>query len=301
VFDKTGTITYTQTGEVNFEGMEIRRDDFRKIKALAMNSTHPLSRILAESIDENASNISLEKYEEITGSGLQAVVEGDAYKLGNWDFVNSGKGITKDSIDATQIFVAKNEQLIGRFSIGNKYRKGIEGIVNLLKDRFKFSILTGDNKSEEKRLTNLFGNLATYKFNQSPQDKLDYVVKLQEKNEKVLMVGDGLNDAGALQQSDIGISVTDDTSNFTPASDAIMTSGSLPHLPDFMNFARISLNIVIAAFTISFMYNILGISFALSGKLTPLVAAILMPLSSISVVVFATTVTNMMAKIKKLI
>jgi len=301
VFDKTGTITYTQASEVNFEGEGIKPEDYGKIKALAMNSTHPLSRILAESIDENTSDISLEKYKEITGSGLQAVVEGDAYKIGNWDYVNSGKEKVREVIDATQIFVSKNERMIGRFSIANKYRNGIEDIVMLLKNRFNFSILTGDNKSEEKRLINLFGNSATYKFNQSPQDKLEYVVKLQEKHEQVLMIGDGLNDAGALQQSDIGISVTDDTSNFTPASDAIMTSGSLHLLPDFMNFARISLNIVIVAFAISFLYNILGISFALSGKLTPLLAAILMPLSSISVVVFATTVTNLMAKIKKLV
>ncbi|MCK5371728.1 MAG: hypothetical protein KAQ62_24365, partial [Cyclobacteriaceae bacterium] len=68
-----------------------------------------------------------------------------------------------------------------------------------------------------------------------------------------------------------------------------------------INFAQVSHAIVIAAFTISFLYNILGISFALTGKLTPLVAAILMPLSSVSVVVFATTVTNLMAKIKKLV
>jgi Cu+-exporting ATPase len=115
------------------------------------------------------------------------------------------------------------------------------------------------------------------------------------------MIGDGLNDAGALQQSDVGISVTDDTTNFTPASDAIMTSKSISRLPDFLDFARTSHRIVIAAFTISFIYNIVGISFALTGQLTPLIAAILMPLSSISVVVFATTVTNFMAKIKKLI
>ncbi len=301
VFDKTGTITYNQTSEVNYEGVEVEQDDFKNIKALAINSTHPLSRILAESIDENPDNISLDKYEEITGSGLQAEVEGDAYKLGNWDFVNTGEYSSLEITDATQIFVSKNARLLGRFKIENKYREGLKEIVSFLKSRFGFSILTGDNKNEERRLIELFGNSATYKFKQSPQDKLDYIIKLQKQNAYVLMIGDGLNDAGALRQSNIGISVTDDTSNFTPASDAIMTSNSLRDLPKFINFAQVSHAIVIAAFTISFLYNILGISFALTGKLTPLVAAILMPLSSISVVVFATTVTNLMAKIKKLV
>lgn len=301
VFDKTGTITYTQTGVVNYEGDIIEKDDYKNIKALAMNSTHPLSRILAESINENISDISLDKFEEITGSGLQAIVEGDSYKLGNWDFVKTGNENQYELSDSTQIYISKNANVLGRFKIENKYRDGISGVINYLKKKFHFSILTGDNKNEEQRLIDLFGNNATYKFRQSPQNKLDYIVRLQNMGERVLMIGDGLNDAGALQQSNIGISVTDDTSNFTPASDAIMTSNALKYLPEFMNFAKISQRIVIAAFIISFLYNIVGITFALTGKLTPLVAAILMPLSSISVVVFATTMTNLMAKIKKLI
>ncbi len=301
VFDKTGTITYNQKSEVNYEGELVMQEDFRNIKALAMNSTHPLSRLLAESIDENIDNISLEKYVEITGAGLQAVVGGYTYKLGNRDFVVQNAHNSFMTTDATQIYVSKNEQLLGRFKIENKYRDGIQEVVASLKSKFNFSILTGDNKTEEQRLIDLFGEASAYKFKQSPQQKLNYIVELQKSSENVLMIGDGLNDAGALRQSDIGISVTDDTSNFTPASDAIMTSNALRYLPDFMDFAHISHRIVVAAFIISFLYNIFGISFALSGGLTPLVAAILMPLSSISVVVFATTITNLMAKIKKLI
>ena len=289
VFDKTGTITYTQTGVV------------KNIKALALNSTHPLSRILAESIQETIGEVSLNKFEEVSGAGLQAVVNGDDYKLGNWDFVNSDDENGIDLAEATQIFISKNTNILGRFTIENKYRDGIGDVIGYLKGRFNFSVVTGDNKIEENRLLKLFGTDATYRFRQSPHDKLEYVMKLQNQDERVLMIGDGLNDAGALQQSDIGISVTDDTSNFTPASDAIMTSNAMKNLSKFMRFARTSQNIVIAAFIISFLYNIIGISFALMGKLTPLIAAILMPLSSVSVVVFATTTTNLMAKIKKLI
>lgn len=301
VFDKTGTITYNSESVVNFEGEVMGAQELKKIKALAMNSSHPLSRILADSIDEKTDNITLEKFQEITGSGLQAVIEGDNYKLGNWNFVKESDEEKASIKDATQIFISKNTQLLGRFKIENKYRHGIKEIVERLRDRFGFSILTGDNKTEEQRLLQIFGSSANYRFGQSPQNKLNFIKELQQQNQNVLMVGDGLNDAGALQQSDVGISVTDDTTNFTPASDAIMTSKSIVLLPDFLSFARTSHRIVVAAFVISFLYNIVGISFALSGQLTPLIAAILMPLSSISVVIFATTMTNVMAKIKKLI
>lgn len=301
VFDKTGTITYNQASEVRFEGVNIEKNDFIKIKVLAMNSTHPLSRILVSSIDEGINNISMEKYMEIPGAGLQAEIEGDNFKLGSLNFVSPETNKSDFKSETTQIFVSKNDNVLGSFKIENKYRDGIGNLITFLKSRYSVSILTGDNKSEEQRLMDLFGSSANYKFRQSPEDKLQYIEKLQQQNENVLMIGDGLNDAGALQQSDIGISITDDTSNFTPASDAIMNSGALKYLPKFFEFAKTSQKIVIAAFVISFMYNFVGISFALTGKLTPLVAAILMPLSSISVVAFATASTNLMARIKKLI
>lgn len=301
VFDKTGTITYNRESVVNFEGEVIGTEDLRKIKTLAMNSTHPLSRLLAESIDESTDNISMEKFEEIIGSGLAAVIGGDNFKLGSWEFMKLPDAKKSTAIDAAQIYISKNTKLLGRFKIENKYRDGISQVVAQLKSRYKFSILTGDNKAEEQRLLELFGSSATYKFEQTPQAKLDYIRSLQQQNENVLMIGDGLNDAGALRQSDVGISVTDDTTNFTPASDAIMTSDAIALLPHFLKFAQTSHRIVVAAFIISFMYNIVGISIALTGQLTPLIAAIIMPLSSISVVVFATTVTNFMGRIKKFI
>ena len=155
---------------------------------------NPSTGLLSESINESTSNISIKKYQEVVGSGLKAELEGEAYKLGNWDFVNTEGEKLTDTVDATQIFVSKNARILGRFKIENKYREGIKELVAYLKERFRFSILTGDNTTEEKRLIELFGNTATYKFKQTPQDKLDYVIDLQRQNENVLMIGDGLNE-----------------------------------------------------------------------------------------------------------
>ena len=109
------------------------------------------------------------------------------------------------------------------------------------------------------------------------------------------MFGDGLNDAGALKQADVGIAVTEDVSAFTPASDAILYGANFHLIGKYLKFARTTRKVIIASFIISFIYNIIGLSFAVSANLSPLYAAILMPLSSITVVAFATFVVRWQA------
>ena len=135
-------------------------------------------------------------------------------------------------------------------------------------------------------------------FNQKPGDKADIIQKLQKQGETILMTGDGLNDAGALMQSDVALTIADKVYHFAPASDAVLEAGKFQQLARFIRFTKTSLNIVKISFTISFFYNIIGIGFAISGNLSPIVAAILMPISSVSVVAFATFATRLSGKIK---
>jgi Cu+-exporting ATPase len=135
-------------------------------------------------------------------------------------------------------------------------------------------------------------------FNQKPADKADFIKSLQEKGETILMTGDGLNDAGALMQSDVALTVADKVYHFSPASDAVLEAAQFQRLAKFIRFTKTSLNIVKLSFTISFLYNIIGISIALTGNLSPVIAAILMPISSVSVVAFATFATRFMGRVK---
>ena len=133
-------------------------------------------------------------------------------------------------------------------------------------------------------------------FNMLPADKLNYVSNLQKKDKKVMMIGDGLNDAGALKKSNVGVSISEDINSFSPACDAILDASSFNQLPLFISFSKIAMKIVYVSFFISFMYNIVGMYFAIKGDMTPVFAAILMPLSSITIVVFTTVSTNSLFK-----
>ena len=147
------------------------------------------------------------------------------------------------------------------------------------------------------QLAAFFPKNSPFLFSQTPEQKLHYIKKLQQNNEKVAMIGDGLNDAGALKQSDVGISISEDVNTFSPACDAILEAENFHQLPIFIDYIKTSIRIVTISFIISFLYNIIGLSFAVQGLMSPVLAAILMPLSSVTVVTFVTLATNISAKL----
>ena len=138
------------------------------------------------------------------------------------------------------------------------------------------------------------------RFNQSPQQKLDFISSLQNSGKKVMMIGDGLNDAGALKQSDLGIALTDNVNNFSPGSDAILDGKSLCKLPQFLRFSKDAVRVIHMSFLISLTYNVIGLSYAVSGRLSPLIAAILMPLSTATIISFTSIATHVAAKRRRL-
>jgi Cu+-exporting ATPase len=110
------------------------------------------------------------------------------------------------------------------------------------------------------------------------------------------MVGDGLNDAGALKAATVGLTVVEDDASFTPASDGVLSARSFRRLPQLIGLARNTMTIIRISFAISLVYNLVGLGFAVQGLLSPVVAAILMPLSSVTVVLFTTLMTGYLAR-----
>jgi Cu+-exporting ATPase len=289
VFDKTGTITYLDSMSVKYEGKKLNAKDKSWARSLSRQSKHPLSVAVFDFLQGEIIDF-IDDYMEIASSGIKGKIDGKKIRMGAADFV--GKDDFNEQVNASLVHLSIDGEYYGYFSIANKYREGIEKVAADLKNKFHIHIISGDNDAEKERLYELFGKDTELHFNQSPVDKLEYIKALKEQGRKVLMVGDGLNDAGALNESYVGISIADDVFNFSPASDAILEAKQFTRLPSLINYTHRALHIVYASFTISFLYNIFGLSFAVSGLLSPIIAAILMPVSSVSVVAFVTLATR---------
>ncbi len=304
VFDKTGTITELDNSRIEFIGAEL--NDFQKevIKSLVKNSTHPLSKIIYDNLN-GENNFDVVNFDEINGEGIQGRIFDKEIRLGSVKFISQNvdtdifNNYSEESFSSkfdTKVYLSINKEVLGYFKISNSYRKGIESLIPELNSQYNLMLLSGDNEGEKSNLLKFFDDENQLHFKQTPDDKLNFIKNLQALNKKVMMIGDGLNDAGALSQSNFGVSVTDNISNFSPACDAILEASMLKRIKKFLHFSRISINIIYASFIISFVYNLVGLSFAVEGLLSPIVAAILMPISSISVVVFATLATNFAAR-----
>lgn len=298
VFDKTGTITQNQSSIVSYNGTPLSNRELAAVQAVTRQSSHPLSKIITNNLGSLQSDqiITVESFKEFTGKGIEAMVNGLPVKIGSAAFVNElydAAGYDTGS----HIHVLLNKVHMGAFTISNEYRPGIKDAITLLQQKkYELHLLSGDNDTERTTLTKLFGKNTAVQFNQTPQNKLDTIKQLQEQHENVLMLGDGLNDAGALMQSDTGIAVSDSTAQFSPASDAIIDGGKVGNIHQFLAYARSGKKIVAASFILSILYNFAGLSFAVQGTLSPIVAAILMPASSISIVLLVTLLSSVSAK-----
>lgn len=295
VFDKTGTLTTQHHLAIKYEGEPLDNTLYHKIAVLAAQSSHPLSKAIAASL-HSSEPLHISAFKEVPGKGIEGIVEDDLISLGAKNFVYQGYNSAASFDEQSVVYVAVENELKGKFVFQNEYRKNIEPAIQQLKKHYCFTVLSGDNNGEQKRLEKLFGKNAMLLFRQQPEDKLTYIQHLQQKGGKVIMLGDGLNDAGALKQANAGIAVTDNANNFTPSSDAIIAADKLSLLPTFIRFCKTNKKIVLLAFTISVIYNIIGIYFAVQATLSPLIAAILMPSSSISIIIVTYGFSSLAAK-----
>ncbi|MNK61116.1 putative copper-importing P-type ATPase A [compost metagenome] len=290
VFDKTGTITTNKKSNILYEGSLISDSDIILIKNVLRGSNHPLSRMLYDFLPE-AKRVNIEDFQEITGKGILAIAEGKEIRVGSGQFVDD---IVADGseIEKTALHIKIGEIYFGKFTFQNQYREGLEKLFTNLSKDYQIKVLSGDNDGERLNLEAILPKGTELIFNQKPEQKLEYIKKLQEKGQNVMMVGDGLNDAGALAQSNVGISISENVNVFSPACDAILDATEFSRLNYFLKLSHKAISIIKMSFGLSLLYNVVGLAFAVTGNLLPLVAAIIMPLSTITIVSFVTFMSN---------
>lgn len=289
VFDKTGTITQQGDSAIIFKGMPLDAETIQLIRSLAGQSHHPLSKAIVQSLPF-CKLLPVKNYQEIAGLGIKGSILGNEVLMGSPEFIQEEKA---SGNKGSRVYLKINHQLLGYYSVQTSYRHGLPGLLKKLQQHYKTALLSGDNDSEQLTLKSLFNSELL--FNQSPQDKLNYIKILQNKGKRVIMTGDGLNDAGALKQSDVGIAVTDNINNFSPACDVIMDGKSFGYFDALLDYCKHNKQIINISFIISIVYNIIGLYFAVQGQLKPVIAAILMPVSSISIVVFTTGMSSLLS------
>tara|TARA_R110001592_G_scaffold211976_2_gene464092 strand:- start:28186 stop:30537 length:2352 start_codon:yes stop_codon:yes gene_type:complete len=285
VLDKTGTITHKNSIQINYQGEPFSEHELVLVKSAVNHSLHPLS-VAIRNYFQDVPSTDFDDYSEVPGRGICAEVGSHSIKLGSAEFL--GKTITANNLSVVHVEI--DGAYKGYFNLQQFYREGLKSSISELIQHVKVALLSGDNDQQKDTIAAL--GITEAHFNQSPFDKLDYIRNQQLDGETVAMVGDGLNDAGALKQSDVGIAISDQVHQFSPACDVILNAEKFSKIDTILSVGRKSNAIIYASFALSFAYNIVGMSYAVQGSLSPVIAAILMPLSSISIVVFTSVLTR---------
>lgn len=288
VFDKTGTLTRSTKGSVQYSGKPIESPLSALIYSACKQSTHPLSQRLASSM--KAEQIYLDHFKEITSKGIEAGIANDHIRLGSPQWLGIEIGPSESNVA-----IEWNGEYWGIFSFESVYRENAEEVLQELGEHFDLGVVSGDNDAERKRLQSWLPKGSCIEFQLDPKQK-ESAIKNWKEEKDLLMIGDGLNDSNALQSSNFGIAITESLNGFYPGADGVLLAESFDKLPKFMKLSEYSRSILRTGLVFSLFYNLLGVSFAVAGLLTPIIAAILMPISSITVVSLDSILVRIKAK-----
>jgi len=286
IFDKTGTLTQgaMTISHVTLFGSQERQNIMDIAISLESFSDHPIARAFKREkakVIYQAMNV-----EQASGRGLQGVVEGDVYYLGSEDFINQALGIKLGRVDAnvTQVYLANDKQVLASFEIHDDIRKGAQLSVAWLKEQGKkVSLLSGDKSVPVKWLAKQVG-IEDVRFNATPSDKLNEIDRLQSAGERVVMVGDGVNDAPILAKADVSISVSGASQLARASSDVLLMNNDMQSLRYVFRLSSKVSAIIKQNMGWALVYNIGALPLAMAGYVEPWQAALGMSVSSLVVV-----------------
>lgn len=297
VFDKTGTLTVgkPQVSDIHVASGVGDRDEILSLAAsLEKLSEHPLAQaIVAAASEKNIPLKTVNDFRSVSGQGIQGSVDGALYRIGNSRFMKES-GVSMDAVHSavqsfeerakTAIIVARERESIAVFAIADTLKQeSREAVMKLKSMGIEPVMLTGDNSHTARAIAETAG-IDTVIAEVLPQDKAKKIVELQAQGKKVAFVGDGINDAPALVQANLGIAMGTGTDIAIEAGDIVLVQGSPLKALEALQLSRLTLKTIRQNLFWAFFYNIVAIPFAAFGMLSPMIAAGAMAASSVSVV-----------------
>jgi Cu2+-exporting ATPase/Cu+-exporting ATPase len=274
-FDKTGTLT---NGSFKVtEWIAYKKDHFYdEIYNLELKSSHPiansLKKYIAHKTDQDIAELNLANYQEVIGEGPRAEINGNNYKIS--PLVNS-------ELAATAVGLYRNEELVVKIILADTVKTDATKTLNIIRSlKLETLLISGDNEKLVKEIgkelnfseENIFGSIR-------PKDKSAIISKYPN----TMMLGDGANDAIALSNSDVGVAVHGSVDISLRASTVFFTTNNLDNVPRLIIISKETIKLIKRNLVFSLSYNIIGCFLAINGNITPLLAAILMPISSFTV------------------
>ncbi|MBL0708257.1 MAG: heavy metal translocating P-type ATPase [Sulfurimonas sp.] len=285
VLDKTGTITI---GKPEVVSVQIYDDfDIASLYSLTKASKHPIAsginRYLKEK-NENIDEIIFDELVQMSSLGIVAKYKTERFLGGNLKLLEKSNISVDFKSDNSLFYYAVNNKIVAIYELSDKIKDdALELVRSLKKINIKTIMLTGDNRSSAEKIAKKVG-IEEFKYDQSPEDKSNYIDLLHKEDKKVVMVGDGVNDILALVKADIGIAMGNGSDIAVEVGDVVLLNNSLTSLHNAFKISRTTFRLIKQNLFISLVYNALTIPLAMAGFVIPLVAAISMSLSSLLVV-----------------
>ncbi len=278
VFDKTGTLTYGTPHLINAE--EIKVEDLALAASLASASRHPLCQALLRAAGPAAA---ISGVTEHPGQGLSATVQGRELRLGNRTWCHANDPSTETNPKASELWLSVPGRAPVRFTFRNQTRPDAERVIRYFRARdFFVGILSGDRKDVVSTLAKKLG-VDHWQAEMKPQDKIAALEKLKAEGRRILMVGDGINDAPALAAADVSLSPSSASDIAQASADFIFQGDRLAPVMELYDVAKKSRRLILQNFGFALAYNLVAIPLAIGGIITPIIAAVAMSASSLLV------------------
>ena len=294
VFDKTGTLTSGTPQVIEVIEFEKIPQIASYIKSLEVQSEHPLSKALT-SYFKDAMTIGVENYDTHIGNGISGIIQQNQVKIGSIEYLSSTSQITREmraqqnqleALGATVIGVEVNQALVMMVALRDDPKNQVRETIQQLRKKYDVILLSGDSEITVKAIAAEVG-ISHYYSGVKPGQKAKIIQDIQQQGKKVMMVGDGINDAPSLTQSDIGIAMGSGTDIAIESADVALVHNHISQIPEVLKMSELTIRNIKQNLFFAFCYNIVGIPIAALGFLAPWIAGTAMAFSSVSVVLNA--------------